>query len=44
MIWHDCKTDLPKNDGEYILCYVEYGQKYWGNASYDAKDKEYDIE
>lgn len=41
MVWHDCKTDPPKKDGEYILCYTEYGQKYWSNASYNIKDKEW---
>ena len=27
MVWHDCKTDPPKKDGEYLLVYKYYEGK-----------------
>ena len=29
MIWHDCKSDPPKKDGEYLLVYKYYGGFNW---------------
>lgn len=34
MVWHDCKTDPPKKDGEYILCYDFRGELDWDRAFY----------
>lgn len=35
MVWHDCKTDPPKKDGEYILCYDFRGELDWDRAFYE---------
>ena len=29
IVWHDCKTDPPKKDGEYLLVYKYYGEMNW---------------
>ena len=34
MVWHDCKTDPPKKDGEYLLIYRYYDGCNWDSAFY----------
>ena len=34
MVWHDCKSDPPKEDGSYI---GYYGNKLWGEVWYYNK-------
>ena len=41
MIWHDCKTDPPKKNGEYLLWYKESGSNYWEKGFYNIKNKEW---
>lgn len=38
MVWHDCKTDPPKKDGEYILCYDFRGKLDWDRAFYEDEE------
>lgn len=35
MVWHDCKTDPPKEDKDYI---VYYGGRCWEQAWYCPED------
>lgn len=44
MIWHDCKTDPPKETGLYILVYQykKYNYIEWDAAYYVLHDKWYD--
>ena len=35
MVWHDCKTDPPKENKDYI---VYYGGRCWEQAWYRPKD------
>lgn len=35
MVWHDCKTDPPKKNGCYIVCFYNYKKQLdWTTASY----------
>lgn len=38
MIWHDCKTNPPKKEGKYILCYDFRGELDWDRALYVDKE------
>ena len=42
MVWHDCKTDPPKKDGEYLIAYWLHNKElswlswqcgYWNDTS-----------
>lgn len=35
MVWHDCKTDPPKENGKYILCFDTAFGKKWKEAWYE---------
>lgn len=37
MVWHDCKTDPPKDEGEYLLIYTYYNTKDWDRARYNGE-------
>lgn len=43
MVWHNCKTDLPKEDGKYILIYKlkAVNKIEWCPARYNAKFKQW---
>lgn len=34
MVWHDCKTDPPKKDGNYLLWFKSYDEDDWDKAYY----------
>lgn len=34
MVWHDCKSNPPKKDGEYLLCYILCDSLFWDRAWY----------
>lgn len=40
LVWHDCKTDPPKKDGYYFLCFTSSNKKYmsyaWCNIKYNC--------
>ena len=36
MTWHDCKTDPPKKEGEYLLVYSYRKAKDWSRAIYNG--------
>lgn len=38
--WHDCKTDPPKEDGDYLLI-TKFGNKYYWDKGHYIKDLEY---
>lgn len=38
MVWHDCKTDPPKKNGEYILWYFHPAGDDWDKACYSILD------
>ena len=37
MLWHDCKTDPPKENGYYILILKSNDYTGWARAFYDTK-------
>lgn len=39
--WHDCKTDPPKKDGEYILWYIKLDKNRWKQAYYNNISNEW---
>lgn len=37
MVWHDCRTDPPKENGHYILILKSNDYTGWTRAFYDTK-------
>ena len=38
--WHDCKTDPPKESGDYLLI-TRFNEKYYWDKGYYIKDVNY---
>lgn len=41
MVWHNCKTDPPKESGEYLLWYFHLIDDDWDKAYYNVADHEW---
>lgn len=42
MVWHDCKTDPPKNDGTYAIVYKVCGALVWNSGEWVSEENRFE--
>ena len=43
MVWHDCKTDLPKKDGTYAIAYEICGFLVWNSGEWVSEENRFEV-